>query len=79
MGHLKTADAVVQGARESAFAVTEQFALDQLFWNRGAIDRHKVATGTIGFVMQGPRHQLFARATFTRDQHGRVRVRHTGN
>ncbi len=51
------------GAGESTRPISEQFALDQAFGDRGAVDRHEAPVGTAAGLMNGPREQLFAGAS----------------
>jgi hypothetical protein len=70
----KSARAVSTGAGESAFNVTEQFALQQLRRNRRAIHGDKGLCIPPAVHMQRPRHQLFACTSLAQDQHGGVAV-----
>jgi hypothetical protein len=58
----------VDGARERAFEVAEELALEQRLRNRSAVHRHErvVAPGTGG--MDRARHQLLAGAALARDE-----------
>ena len=66
------ADAVVVGAGEGSFAVSEQLALDQVLGQGAAIDGHKRHVGPQALVVHGPRHQFLAGAGLAANQHGRV-------
>ena len=76
VGQLETSHAVGHGTRESAFAVAEKLAFEQILGNRRAIDGHKVAVLAQGLVMQGARHQFLAGAAFPGDQHRGGRIGH---
>src|SRR5712691_9934677 len=56
------ADFCLVGAREGAFLVTEERAFDQLAGQGGHVDRHKRGLPAVTLLMNGPRHQLLARA-----------------
>ena len=71
-GHLEQADAVFVGAGEAAFAMAEQFALDQVLGQRAAIDGHKGHVGPGALIVDGAGDQLLAGAGFAEDQHGRI-------
>jgi hypothetical protein len=72
---LESPQTVSHGPREGAFAVTEQFAFDQLARDGPAIDGHKRAASAGALGMQGLGHQFFASAAFARDQGCRRRRR----
>lgn len=56
-------------ARKSAFFVAEQIALDQGLREGPAVDRHKWLPGTVGELVDVPRHDLLAGSGFPRDEH----------
>ena len=68
MRQLESAQTVGHGPREGTFAVTEQFAFDQLARDGTAVDGHKGAACARALGMQGLGHQFFAGATFASDQ-----------
>ena len=74
---LEAAQAVAHRAREGPFAVAKQFAFDQVARDGAAVDGHKRARRPRPLVVQGLRHQFFARAAFSCDQ-GRRRGRRQG-
>ncbi len=51
MSQLKATDAVANGPSKSPFSVSKQLGLDQVSWNRRAIDRHKTAAPTVGLIV----------------------------
>ena len=62
MGSLKFAFLIKRGAGERAFAVTEEFAFDQLFRNGSAIQFDERTFLAEALRVNGMRHELFARA-----------------
>ena len=72
VGHLKPADFLLQRAGEGAALVAKQFALEQSGRNRGAVQRDKRQIPARTDTVNRPRHQLFAGAGFTENQHGGV-------
>ena len=71
---LEFADPPVSRAGERALFVAEQFALQKILGNRGAVDRQERLVGAAAVMVNGPRHQLLARPAFARNQHGRLRL-----
>ena len=65
----KEAFAVAARVGEGAFRVAEQFAFEQRFGQRGAVDGHEGTIGAAAAPMDRACHQLFARAAFAGDQH----------
>ena len=59
-------------AREAAFDVSEQLALDQLFRNRRAVDFHEGFGFPRAQGVDGVRHQLFPGTALAVDQHAAV-------
>src|SRR6266699_1364610 len=57
----------------------EQFAVDQVFWNRGAVHLDKHFVFAWALHVDGVRDQLFAGARFAVDQHASVGGRHQPN
>src|ERR1019366_6425283 len=55
-------------ASERPFDVTEQLALDELFRNRGAVDRNEWFLHARRSTVNRARDELFAGAAFTEDQ-----------
>src|SRR4029079_5245500 len=74
-GELETADARRERACERAFLVTEQLRLEQLAWNRGAVERHERPAAALGELVNAARDELFAAAGLSLDQHGAVVAR----
>ena len=79
VGQFKTPNAVGHGAGKGAFAMTKQFAFQQIFGNGCTIDGHKISAATVGLIVQGTRHQLFARSALTRNEHCGIGRRHALN
>ena len=69
VGQLKATHPVCHSACESAFAVAEQLALEQILGDGRAVDGHKIAVFAQRLVVQCPCHQLLARTAFAGDQH----------
>ena len=67
--HLEAAGAPLGGARERALLVAEQFAFDQRFRQRRAIDGDKRSLPPRAQRVHGARHQFLAGAAFAGDQH----------
>jgi len=74
-GVIKQALAARRGAGKSAFDMTEQFGLDQLFGDRRAVDGNERPLGAQAHAVQGACGELLAGARFAMDQHGRRRRR----
>ena len=72
VGQLETPNARGQRAREGAFLVTEQLALEQLAWNRAAVDRDERPARARGQLMNAPGDQLFAATGLAANQHRAV-------
>ena len=53
---------------EGTFDVTEQFALDKVFWERSAIDGDKWLVATQASLVHGASDELFTASGFTADQ-----------
>ena len=70
VGQLKPAFAVSNRAGKSAFAMTKQFALEQVFGNRCAIDRNKSCFSPGRPIVKGLRDQFFAATAFPANQNG---------
>ena len=65
---LKLADALGVGAGERAFFVPEEFALQQMLRNRGAVDGEKGPIATLAVAVNGARDELLPRAAFAGDE-----------
>src|SRR5688572_18540710 len=72
IGELEAADARRQRAREGAFLVTEQLALQQLARNRAAVDGHERPTTARRKLVNASRDELFAATGFAANQHRAV-------
>src|SRR5688572_1876439 len=77
LGHLEEPHLVAGGARERAFAVPEQLALDELGGNGRAVDLDERPAHTVGVVVDGVGNQLFAGTVLALNQDVRVARRHT--
>src|SRR5678815_1593739 len=62
--------AAIGGAGERPLLVAEDFALEQRFRNRGAIDRHERLVRARAQLMNHLRHELLAGARLAPDQYG---------
>ncbi len=68
-GQFEAADAALERAGECALFVTEDFAFDQRFRNRGAIDGDERLRLARAERVNGARDQFFSGAAFSRDQY----------
>src|SRR5207245_9663665 len=73
------ADAAAVGAGEGALLVAEQLALQQLFWDRGAVEGQKWCLGPRAVLIHGAGHQFFARPALSRDEHREILVGDAAN
>ena len=73
---LEASDLPGQSAGEGAFLMAEEFAFDEAGRDRGAIYLHQHAIFSSAEIVNGPRDQFLAGASFAGDQHGRVGRRH---
>src|SRR5205823_8753645 len=55
--------------RKRTLFMTEQFAFEQILWNRSAVDGHERSGLPGTSAMDRSRHQFLARPAFTNDQH----------
>ena len=62
-------------AGERALFVTEEFAFEKIFRNRGAVDFDERAGGALRMFVNGARDQIFSDAAFAAEQHRRIRRR----
>ena len=69
---LEFADALHCGAGERAAFMAEEFALEQLFGNRGAIDRKKRLLAAVAVMINRAGDEFLAGAAFTGDERGGV-------
>src|SRR3569833_257514 len=76
VSQLEFADASVDGAREGAFFMSEQFAFDQVGREGSAVDLYHQLLSARRCIMDGPGYQLFARTCFTQHQHRSIGWRH---
>src|SRR6266481_1813057 len=72
IGFFEFADLILSGAGEAALHVPKKFRFDQLLRDSGAVHLDKQAFAAQAGGMQGPRHELFARAALAIDQHAAV-------
>jgi hypothetical protein len=72
IGELEAAGLVFECAGERALHVAEEFALEETFGHRAAVqfDHRTVASRTS--LVDGSRDQLLSGAAFSGDEHGRV-------
>src|SRR5262245_42731345 len=68
-GRLEEAGTRLGRPGEGSFLVSEEFAFDQRFRNRRAIDGYKWRAAAWTVLMDGPGHQFLARAGFTGNEH----------
>lgn len=68
------AQLIVVGARERAGDVAEQFAFEQRFRQRAACDFHEWPVAARAAPVDGAGDQRLARAAFSRNQYGSLRV-----
>ena len=76
IGFLEFARLVGAGAGERPFAMAEQFAFDQVFGNRRAVDFDKHLLAPQALRVDRPRHQLFAGSRFAVNEHPPIGRRH---
>ena len=74
--HLEPAGAVLQGSREGALHVAEEFALEKALGNGRAIDGDERAFGPLAPRVDGVSEAFLARAGLAEDQHRRLRLGH---
>ena len=67
------------GSGESTFDVPKEFAFDQVFWQRSAIDRNEGFVAPQTFFMHGASHKLLATTRLTSDQNRAVGRCNSGN
>ena len=67
------------GPGEASFAMAEQFAFDQVFRQRTAIDGHHRLGGAMALSVQRAGDQFLAGAGFAEDQHAGIRRRDFGD
>jgi hypothetical protein len=72
VGQLKTAYAVGHCARERAFFVAKELALDQVFGDGRAVDGNEIGAGTRREFMQRARHDFLAGSALAGDEYGGV-------
>ena len=68
VGLLELADAARDGAGEGALLVAEELALQQVFGDRGAVDRDEGRVAPVRLHVDVARHHLLAGAAFAGDQ-----------
>ncbi len=68
MRFLEFADAAGDGAGERAFLVAEQFAFEQIFRDRGAIDRDERCLGALALAVDVAREHFLTRAALAGDE-----------
>ena len=70
---------ITVGPRETPLDVTEQFRLEQRFWNAGAVHRYEGRVGAGARRADGAGDDLFAHAALARDQHFAVGAGNVGD
>src|SRR5262249_5690397 len=75
-GLAKQSTAVAIGARKSAAHVTEELALQEVFWDGAAVDADEGLLRPWPCIMDRARYHLFARTALADDEHRHVRVLH---
>ena len=75
VGSLKSPRAVFDGAGEGSLHVAEQFAFEQAFAQRAAVDADKRASGARTKLVQGAGDQFLAGPRFPGEQYGCRRPR----
>jgi len=76
MGRFKTPQPPLQRPGEGAFLMPESFGGDQRRRNGRAVHPDQGPCRPGGPLMNGPRHQFFAGASFPHDEHGGIRPGH---
>ena len=69
----KAARALAYRSGEGSLFVAEQFTLEQLLGNGGAVDGDKTFTVALGIGVDGAGHKFLSGTTFARDHHRRIR------
>ena len=75
VGGLEQTDLVLSGTGKGTPLVAEQFAFEQIFRQRAAVDRQKTIVGAFRGEMNRARDQFLAGARFAGDQHARIGAR----
>src|SRR5229473_3554630 len=75
-GHLDLALALGVGPRERAPLVAEELTLEQRLGDRPAVDGHERPAAPRAMRVNGPGHQLLARAALPLAEHGGIRLGH---
>src|ERR1700720_2736961 len=73
--HFKFAGLAGCGPGESSFFVAEQFALQKIFWDGGAVNFDEGAGSAPRFFVNGTGNQILAHATLSTQQNRRVGAR----
>src|SRR2546430_13614500 len=73
IGQFKAANALRDGARKSAFLMSEELAFQQACRNRRTVELNKGPPGPRTGGMNGSRYEFFARPRFAQNQHRRLR------
>ena len=76
MGGLEEPLAVRRRPGKRALNVAEELALQQVLVEAGAVGHLKGLLAAVGVVVNGPGHQILARARFTVDQHADLGAGH---
>src|SRR5579862_167637 len=70
-GLFEFADVAARSAGEGTFFVTEEFRLDELSWDRGAVQRDEGAGGSGAALMERASNQLLAGSSFAKNADAR--------
>ena len=76
VGQLEFSGLAPGRAGKRALLVSEQFAFEQIFRNRRAVDFDEGAGGALRMLVNGAGDQIFSDAAFAAEQHGGVGRRH---
>src|SRR5215469_4456999 len=68
VSHFKAADFLRKGPGKRAFFVAEEFAFQQVKWNRRAIELYERSSAALAGVMDVPGDQLLARTRLSKNQ-----------
>ena len=76
---MKLSGFVIRGSGKTAFDMAEQFGLDQLFRDSGAVHFHERHSRALALCMQRSGDQFLARSAFPVNQHASVGWRGNGD
>src|SRR5262249_47026695 len=72
MRHLEKALLFTAGSGERSSSVTEEFALDQVAWNRAAVDRNEDLVAAVRLFVDAAGHELLSGAGLALHKDGRL-------